>query len=127
MPGDDHHQQQYDLQAIINDVYLTHEFNLWTSAKLRQNKFSHIIYVDRKEETHHTEAQHEILLDPNEFECLELNFISGLVLPNLYKSDKFIAKALENEGKVLIIASNHQKAIAIILGYLMYSFELSFW
>lgn len=124
------------LDELISGVFVTHEFTPWTSSRLRQHKYSHIIYVDRPTEGTHT-------LDPNEFECLELNFRSSLVIPNLYKSEKFIAKALQNDGKVLILESrktidvdedddglqttNYQKSIAIILGYLMSNFELSFW
>lgn len=121
LPGTEHRAD--GLELIINGVYLTHDSSHWTAAQLRQHKFTHIIYVDKQ-------AAGEDL-DPNEFECLELNF--NLVLPNLYKSDKFIAKALENEGRVLIMepiasgGANYQKAIAIILGYLMYHFELGFW
>lgn len=123
------------LELIINGVYLTNDFSFWTSSRLRQNKFTHIIFVDRREQLTNTDY-----LDPNEFECLELNFNAALVLPNLYKSDKFLAKALENEGKVLILepstspqvetsqnTTTYQKGIAIILGYLMYHFELGFW
>lgn len=132
MPGtaDDTVAERGPLELVINGVYVTNDFAFWTSARLRQNKFTHIVYVDRKAPALQGET-----LDPNEFECLELNFNLALVLPNLYKSDKFIAKALENEGKVLIlepiscsqqrVEASNQKGIAIILGYLMYNFELS--
>lgn len=120
---------------LINCVFVTHEF--LTISRLRQHRYSHIIYVDRLT----GDGGGTDNLDPNEFECLELNFQSALVLPNLYKTDKFIAKALQNDGKVLILeprstineeddghaTTSYQKAIAIILGYLMSNFELSFW
>ena len=129
MPGNPHHHlHQLDggLELIINGVYLTHDYAYWTSDRLRQEHFSHIIFVDRK-----TAARAPLEdLDPAEFECLELNFKSALVLPNLYKSDKFMAKALENEGKILIMetgGAHYQKAFAIILGYLMYHFDWGFW
>lgn len=118
------------LELIINGVYFTQDFSYWTSSRLRQNKFTHIVYVDRKAALQGRSPTSPLMdLDPNEFECLELNFRSALVLPNLYKSDKFIAKALQNEGKLLIMepaGANYQKSIAIILGYLMYNFKLGF-
>lgn len=132
MPGTSHLAGDGSLESIIKGVYLTHDFSFWTSSRLRQSKFSHIVYVDRKVAKNGNPTAHLEDLDPNEFECLDLNFKSALVLPNLYKSDKFIAKALRNDGKVLVMepdtaGANYQKAIAIILGYLMYSYELGFW
>lgn len=71
------------------------------------------------------------VFDPSvEFELLNLHFGEPYrmqVLPNVYKAVKFLEKALENSGKVLIGEEiGLQKCATIVIGYLMYHFRLKF-
>lgn len=115
---------QPKVEKIINGVFLCQDSYSWTDELLR-GKYTHIIYIDRPQ--YDPKAT---IVDQNEFECLELRFFENAqptsVLPNIYKSVKFISKALDNEGRLLILDSQHQKCITVIIGYLMYNFELNF-
>lgn len=69
--------------------------------------------------------------DPSvQFETLDLYFGERYlmtVLPNIYKAVKFIEKALENSGKVLIGEQmGAQKATTIVIAFIMYKFRLKF-
>lgn len=62
---------------------------------------------------------------------LELNFgeesFLTTVLPNCYKAVKFIDKALQNGGAILVIDQfNDQKCLTIVIGYLMYKNNINF-
>ena len=67
-----------------------------------------------------------------EFEVIELNFgeksYLTTVLPNCYKAVKFINKALQAGGTILVIDCNggEQKCITIIVAYLMYKHNINF-
>lgn len=68
----------------------------------------------------------------NEFEVIDLNFgeksYLTTVLPNCYRAVKFINKALQAGGTILVIDCNggEQKCLTIIVAYLMYKHNISF-
>lgn len=67
-----------------------------------------------------------------EFEVIELNFgeksYLTTVLPNCYRAVKFINKALQASGTILVIDCNggEQKCLTIIVAYLMYKHNINF-
>lgn len=67
-----------------------------------------------------------------EFEVIDLNFgeksYLTTVLPNCYRAVKFINKALQSGGSILVIDCNggEQKCLTIIVAYLMYKHNISF-
>ncbi|KAM7350802.1 uncharacterized protein ACRADG_009249 [Cochliomyia hominivorax] len=67
-----------------------------------------------------------------EFEVIDLNFgeksYLTTVLPNCYRAVKFINKALQAGGTILVIDCNggEQKCLTIIVAYLMYKHNISF-
>lgn len=67
-----------------------------------------------------------------DFNVLNLNFgeksYLTTVLPNCYKAVKFINKALQSGGTILVIDCNggEQKCLTIIVAYLMYKNNISF-
>ncbi|XP_059223890.1 uncharacterized protein LOC106084127 [Stomoxys calcitrans] len=67
-----------------------------------------------------------------EFEVIDLNFgeksYLTTVLPNCYRAVKFIKKALQSGGTILVIDCNggEQKCLTIIVAYLMYKDNISF-
>ncbi|XP_037936169.1 uncharacterized protein LOC119670116 [Teleopsis dalmanni] len=67
-----------------------------------------------------------------EFEAIDLNFgeksYLTTVLPNCYRAVKFINKALQRGGTILVIDCNgsEQKCLTIIVAYLMYKHNISF-
>lgn len=100
--------------------------------QLRRHKFTHLVNVDHRW-FHNNENQGQALdvFDASvEFELLNLHFGEPYrmqVLPNVYKAVKFLEKALENSGKVLIGEEfGLQKAATIVIGFIMYRFRLKF-
>lgn len=108
---------------------------------LQGHKFTHLINIDR--EMFPTHSRPHITVDPQsdtltvdasdpsvQFETLDLHFGERylmMVLPNIYKAVKFIEKALDNSGKVLIGEDlGQQKATVIVIAYIMYKFRLKF-
>ncbi|KNC32918.1 hypothetical protein FF38_00554 [Lucilia cuprina] len=67
-----------------------------------------------------------------EFKVIDLNFgeksYLTTVLPNCYRAVKFINKALQANGTILVIDCNggEQKCLTIIVAYLMYKHHISF-
>lgn len=67
-----------------------------------------------------------------DFEVIDLNFgekaYLTTVLPNCYRAVRFINKALQSDGKILVIDCNggEQKCLTIIVAYLMYKHNISF-
>ncbi|XP_073835458.1 uncharacterized protein isoform X2 [Musca autumnalis] len=67
-----------------------------------------------------------------EFDVIDLNFgeksYLTTVLPNCYRAVKFINKALQSGGTILVIDCNggEQKCLTIIVAYLMYKHNISF-
>ncbi|XP_065365150.1 uncharacterized protein LOC135958196 [Calliphora vicina] len=67
-----------------------------------------------------------------EFKVIDLNFgeksYLTTVLPNCYRAVKFINKALQAGGMILVIDCNggEQKCLTIIVAYLMYKHNISF-
>lgn len=67
-----------------------------------------------------------------EFEVIDLNFgeksYLTTVLPNCYRAVKFINKALQAGGTILVIDCNagEQKCLTIVVAYLMYKHNISF-
>lgn len=121
-PGEDGTDSSGNLRKIFTGVFLCEcpsGFSAWTQDLLRAHNYSHIIYIDRIAGDEGPE------LDRNEFECLDLNFRDSLVLRLLYASEKFLAKALNNDGKVLILETEgNERCMTVILGYLMCHYGL---
>uniref|UniRef100_A0A336N170 CSON004264 protein n=1 Tax=Culicoides sonorensis TaxID=179676 RepID=A0A336N170_CULSO len=134
--------QHIPFYSIMNNVYLCNG-NIATEI-LRYHKFTHLINIDREYFLHNEQLtqireriqgdEAEPMIDVHdpavEFETLDLNFghpYSMTVLPNLYRAVKFLEKALENSGRVLIGDTiGSEKAATILIAFIMYKFRLKF-
>ncbi|XP_055846789.1 uncharacterized protein LOC129912525 isoform X2 [Episyrphus balteatus] len=140
---------QLALENIMPGIYLTRNFFAWSVEKLHSHGFTHVITIDKhmqklqytsphpslsnpNESIHHTydmEEAHQLCFD--EFETIDLNFgekaYLTTVLPNCYKSVKFIDQSLSIGGTILIIDFNggEQKCLTITTAYLMYKNNLN--
>lgn len=102
-------------ESVFNSSFLSHELNLnHTTCRNHDNM---------------TTAKSKF----DGFDTLDLNFGAAsyltTVLPNCYKAVKFIDKALQNGGAVLIIDnenSSHEKCMTLVVGFLMYKKEIKF-
>lgn len=134
-PSSDFCPSQLHVDQIMPGIYLTNTSEAWTPERLRSHGFTHVINIDR-----HIEDFFIARNDHNcnrtcdfgsEFETLDLNFgeksYLTTVLPNCYKAVKFIDKALQNGGAILVIDCNsNQKCLTIVTAYLMYKNNINF-
>lgn len=131
---------ELQIDKIMPDIYYSNVAEFWSPEKLRAHGFTHIINIDRHIQkdiqnpiTNYTSLNK--LYDINDyntsFKTLHLDFVEEsyltTVLPNCYKAVKFIDKALQNNGAILIIDRfNNQKCLTIVIGYLMYKNNINF-
>lgn len=130
--------QHIPFYSIINNVYLCN--GIVTTEILRRHKFTHLINIDKEYFLRNVQFDQQIsegaesIIDVNdpavEFEILDLNFghpYSMTVLPNLYRAVKFLEKALENSGRVIIGDElGNEKAVTILIAFIMYKYRLKF-
>lgn len=134
--------QHIPFYSIINNVYLCN--GIVATEILRRHKFTHLVNIDKEYFLRNVNFGHlnteggggaeATTIDVNdpavEFEILDLNFghpYSMTVLPNLYRAVKFLEKALENSGRVLIGDEiGHEKAVTILIAFIMYRYRMKF-
>ncbi|XP_036339448.1 uncharacterized protein LOC118748850 [Rhagoletis pomonella] len=141
---------------VMPGIYLTKNFIAWNEENLRSHGFTHIIIIDKhiqelyypspifKLSTENTAVDafdsYEYISHPactslkfgKEFEAIDLNFgeksYLTTVLPNCYRAVRFINKAIQAGGTILVIDCNgsEQKCLTIVVAYLMYKHNISF-
>ncbi|XP_053951363.1 uncharacterized protein LOC128858856 isoform X2 [Anastrepha ludens] len=144
------------VENVMPGIYLTKNFIVWNEENLRSHGFTHIIIIDKhiqelyypspvfKLSTDNTTVDafdtYEYFNHPactslkfgKEFEAIDLNFgeksYLTTVLPNCYRAVKFINKAFQAGGTILVIDCNgsEQKCLTIIVAYLMYKHNINF-
>lgn len=144
------------IESIMPRIYLAKNFIVWNKENLLAHGFTHIIIIDKHIQQlyypsptgklspradadidHHTKA--DLTCNAisqfnfgNGFETIDLNFgeksYLTTVLPNCYRAVKFINKALQANGTLLVIDCNggEQKCLTIIVAYLMYKNNINF-
>lgn len=124
-----------ELEYILPNIYLSlDEEEVWSVPHLTSYGLTHIIRIDRQNHFNRIPADinsNTAESDRRAVDCrasLELNFgVDANVLPNCYKGVRFIEQAIDSGGSVLIIDSlNNDKAITIVVGYLMYKEHIKF-
>ncbi|XP_067637320.1 uncharacterized protein [Eurosta solidaginis] len=145
------------VENVMPGIYLTKNFIAWNEENLRSHGFTHVIIIDKhiqelyypspvfKFTAENTKVDafdtYEYISHPacpttlefsKEFEAIDLNFgeksYLTTVLPNCYRAVKFLNKALQGGGTILVIDCNggEQKCITIIVAYLMYKYNIKF-
>ncbi|XP_004536370.1 uncharacterized protein LOC101458659 [Ceratitis capitata] len=144
------------MECMMPSIYLSKNFLAWNEENLRSHGFTHIIIIDKHiQELYYPSPLFKIstvnttveafdtfeyfsnsssssLKFGKEFEAIDLNFgeksYLTTVLPNCYRAVKFINKALQACGTILVIDCNgsDQKCLTIIVAFLMYKHNISF-